>query len=421
MSSFTISGRKNRNTSLILSAILINLGLFFIYIFIWVIGVIKDETWKADFTSFYTSAAIVWAGQGEDLYNIDTQTELQGQFLQGYVRPSPLIMEYVNPPHVAIILSPLAMFSREAAYLIWAGIQAIFLLILIAQLLRFASSWSTQEKFLLIASCLGLHFLLLNFYLGALSLIMLVSLLEFYELLIENKEGRSGISLALGSLKPQNTILIAAMLVGARRWKALSGAILTTVLILAITTAFLGWKIWLSYVAVLVNHANLFGSLAVDPRTMYNLKGALSIIFQQSNLEWINAVSYGSLIACILLVGWIWANVVKEKTFIELPLAITALLGLVFSPHLNPQDGLLIIFPALLFYKHLRRGNASIKPYAVFCSVSPAVFFAAEFVIGDRFGFRLPFAAMTILLVWMIVEWIQQNKLSSQDVEEFNQ
>jgi hypothetical protein len=136
---------------------------------------------------------------------------------------------------------------------------------------------------------------------------------------------------------------------------------------------------------------------------MYNLKGTLSLIFQQENLNWINVVSYASMAAGILVVIWMWGIVRRSgDQEIELPLAITTVLGLLLSPHLNPQDGLILIFPALLFYKYLRDHGLNKKIFAVVASVTPAIFLLSEFTIGGSLGFRVPALVMAGFLVWMV-------------------
>ena len=68
--------------------------------------------------------------------------------------------------------------------------------------------------------------MLYNFLLGAFSLFLLICLWQFYRALKNGREGQSGVWLAAGLIKPQNILLPGVLLLGARRWKAIAGAVL---------------------------------------------------------------------------------------------------------------------------------------------------------------------------------------------------
>src|SRR5207237_8158585 len=82
-------------------------------------------------------------------------------------------------------------------------------------------------------------------------------------------------------------------------------------------------------------------------------------------------------------------------------LAFTILLGLLFSPHLNPQDGFLLIAPLMLFYIYLRERQLPCRAYACFVLSCPALFLLAEFTIDGRLGIRVPVVVMVMLMPWM--------------------
>jgi hypothetical protein len=408
MSSLTITKKTDRLSILELAAIILNLGLAAGYLVIWLVAYQGDMFWRADFSAFYTAAKIVLSGQGDRLYDLDLQAQVQSDVLEGFVEPGSLAMRYVNPPYLAIAIAPLALFPRQTAFILWTVAQLGLAAWYIHLLLKVIRDWSSNSRWLAAAAGLAIPAMLLNLMLGSFSLLMLVCLLEFYMTMRNKQQFRSGCWLAVSALKPQNVLLLGVFLPGAHRWKALLGAVVATVILILVSVVFLSPQILVDYVQVLVSHASLFNEVTVDPAAMYNLKGSLYLISGGRGASIINAASYASLAcAAIFIFGLWWFVYPRSRQNFHLYMALTSLLGLIFSPHLNPQDALLLVFPAVMFCIHLRERKLPASGFAAFASVCPIIFLAAEFGIGSRLPVRIPFIAMLVFLVWMLFTWWQ--------------
>ena len=90
----------------------------------------------------------------------------------------------------------------------------------------------------------------------------------------------------------------------------------------------------------------------------------------------------------------------REAAF-DLKMAFTLLLGLFFNLYLFPQDSLLLVLPAILFYNYLRRRELPYRAYAAFILLCPSVFLVSEFTIGNELGVRVPVLAIIVLMAWM--------------------
>jgi hypothetical protein len=256
---------------------------------------------------------------------------------------------------------------------------------------------------------------MLNFMLGAFSLWMLICLLQFYSAIKEKREVRSGLWLALGLVKLQAIVLPAAMILGARRWRAAASAIILTLLFVLLSSAILGWHIWQDFMKWLLSTSAYFDAYGVVPQDMYNLKGTLALLLGNEQKTAINAISLAAFLLSILFVILLWSGRWQpEEASFELRLAITILMGILFSPHVNPQDGLLIVMPALLFYIYLRENNLPGHAYAGFVLLCPLVFLLSEFVVAGSFGIRLPALAYMMMGAWMVKYLLYEKRIVAQ-------
>jgi len=406
---------NNRLSKWLVRAILIvNSGLALSYIGLWAITARQGQFWRADFSAYYTGWAIVRDGLGKQLYNLDLQTRYQQTLLEGRSFSDGLL-PFTYPPHMALYFSPLAQMTRPSAFFLWTLGECALLIWLLRLLLDFMLTWQPMERWLALSGILSLPAVLYNFLLGAFSLFLLICLWLFYRALKNSGEGRSGIWLAAGLIKPQNILLPGVLLLGARRWKAIAGAVLAGILIILTCSAVLGWRIWLDFINLLRSLNNLYGSMGMEPTSMYNFKGVLTSILGTSHGNLINGLSWGALIASMLFTLWIWRGAwnVREAAF-DLKMAFTLLLGLFFNMYLFPQDSLLLVMPALLFYNYLRHRELPYRTFAVFVLLCPPVFLVSAFTIGNKLGVHVPVIAMLVLLVWMTYALWKESRYDSR-------
>src|SRR3989304_3502600 len=174
-----VQSHKSRYFRWIFWGILIlNLSLAISYIGLWAIQAQKGNLWQADFTAFYTGWAIVRDGKGSLLYNLNLEMSYQQDILDGRSFFEGLL-PFINPPHVGIIFAPLACLPLSHAYTVWTLFQVGLLLWLFVLLNQLADDWAPAERNLLLITSAALPSMLINFLLGAFSLLMLVCILQF--------------------------------------------------------------------------------------------------------------------------------------------------------------------------------------------------------------------------------------------------
>ena len=383
-----------------LLALIVNISIALSYINFWRVAIQQDLLWQADFSAFYTGWAIVRDGKGEQLYDFKLQTEYQRNLLGGRSFAGGLLA-FNYPPHTALLLMPLAWFPRPVSFWLWTVIQVLLLIWVLQLLARISYDWDAGERRHLYITVLALPSLLFSLLGGSFSLLVLVSLLKYYLALKASCDTRAGLWLALGSIKPQSLILPGIILLSGRRWRAVITLAMIGAVLFFISSMGLGWHIWPDFARVILEVGQTSNRFGIYPENMYNLRGLLTTLLDAKH-SWIAAVSTGLMVASMLFTFWLWNRPwqPQERKFI-LHFSFTILMSLFFSPHLNRQDGLLFIIPAVLFYDYLRQRNLPRKAYAVFMLSAPSLFFLSEFILRDRVSIRLPALVIVVLSIWI--------------------
>ena len=143
-------------------------------------------------------------------------------------------------------------------------------------------------------------------------------------------------------------------------------------LLFLLAVAMLGWQIWWDYFRLMRTFAGLFDALGAVSRDMHNFKGTLALMLGNDQSRLINLLSYGALIAAAVVTLWLWRKRWQPgHPSFELRMALTLLLGLLFSLHSRiPQSFGFGVPTAALFFNGGSRHLVS--PFASFNLLSHA-------------------------------------------------
>ena len=405
---------------LLRAALLINLSLALGYIGLWTIAAQQELFWRADFSAFYTGWAMVRDGHGPTLYDFALQERYQQAILEGRSFRDGLL-PYVNPPHLTLPFVPLAWLPRTEAYWVWTAGQLALLLWLLRRLWTLAAGWTAQERVLLLVTTLAFPPLFNTFLLGTFSLLVLVCLVELYRALGRGQEGRAGLWLVLGMIKMQLMVFPGLVLLAGRRWRALVAAALLGGGLALLAGLVLGWESWAGYARALQAHSGFYGRFGIEPATMYNVKGMLTLLLGDEQGQLIGTLSLAALAVTTLLAALLWRGMWRPQApSFDARLALTLVLGLLVSPHLNTHDALLLVLPAMLFYGHLRAHDGPIRAYAAFVLSCPLLFLVSELTIGGSLGVRVPFVAMLVLAGWIALALAREQPAVPAPVSDAN-
>jgi len=384
-------------------------AVFAVYVGEWLALIVYDASKAADYTAFMTGWTIVLDGRGRELYDVATQVEVQRRLLGGLSFVAGL-NPFNNPPHLVLPFVPLALLPLLPSYLVWSVIQFGLLIWLGWRLLtQVANGWRPAERVLMIVALLAMPPLEVTFLQGALSLLITVAMLEAFVALRAGRERTAAVWLVVVSLKPQVAIAIGAAVLGGRRWRVVAwglGLLAGTVIV---STAVLGVGIWPAYVRFLGAYVGSFDVLSVQPALMWNLRGTITMLVgPASAAAQADAINTAALLVWIAgIVGitawWARREWAPASMRFQLGFALTLVLGMLLSPHLNPHDGLLLVPAAALAYGALRTER--------FGPAFGALLIAAPFLIlvTDPIGPNVvagpPIRVAVVIMVAMVI-WI---------------
>jgi hypothetical protein len=384
--------------------ILLNCGVAFVFIYVWVSASQKAYFEHADFTTFYAAGAIARDGLGAQMYDLSVQSDYQAKIFSQRIDQNS-ILPFNNPPFTVY---PFILFSRmplNTAFIVWTIIQLGMLLWLIYLLNQIGKGWKRIEQYLLISGVMAFTPLLIDFMLGTFSLLLLLCLFQFYINLKKDRFVRSAAWLILVFIKPQIVLLPGILLIGAKRWKTIGAAAIMGICLFGLTTISFGWQIWLDFARNINSASSNFNSFGIVPAIEYNLKGFLTMVLGNNHAGLINLVSLAALSISFVFVLWIWRGPWQVTGYkFELKFSLVVMLGLVLSLHLNPYDSLLLILPAVLFYDYLRERETSRIAFGLFLLGCPYLFLFDFFILNGRAGFHFPFVLMLVIVLWISKE-----------------
>lgn len=349
----------NRRRLLARVGLVAGAAVFAVYLALWAALLLSDLSNGADYTAFYTGWTIVADGDGAKLYDPAVQAAVQKEILGGETFEAGL-NPFNNPPHLVVPFVPLSTLPLTTSYVVWAILQVALLGWLLWRLAtRVAIGWSRDERVLLIAASIAAPPLALALLQGSFSLLVTVALLEVYLALCVGGTRAAAAWLIVASVKPQAVLSTGVALVAARRWRVVRIAAVGGLLLAALATAVMGVGIWASYVRFLGEYIGSFDVFSVRPSVMWNLRGTLSLWsgpeISAATASLINTVALVGQVAALVVVAWLWRGRWDPATpAFALRFALTLVLGLLFSPHLNPHDDLLLVPAGALAYGAVR-------------------------------------------------------------------
>ena len=390
--------------SIVIVLVILNIILVGVNIAILIGSAQQDLLRNSDFTSFYTAFSMVKSGEAAKLYDLNTQAIYQQRILAGYVFKDG-VLPYLNPPFIAFIFSPLAFLPRNIAFVIWIILQFSLLTWLVLLLSKLTRQWSKPERQLLLLLLLSFWPLSYTILLGQFSLIILIGFVQVYISLKTSKLHNAGIWLAsLFMIKPQVVLLPAVMTLTKRYFRVLLIMGSVCLLIIAISSLFIGWAPWKEYIGFIPQISNYFNKFGLIPGGEYTFRGILSMIFGNSQMPVINTFSSFILVFGMVIVWFLWRRgKAEEQPGFQLCFALTLTLSAFLNLHSNSYDCLILVFPAVLLYDYLRWNSLPRLGYSIFLLCSPLFFILDVFYKISIFGiFRPPVIIVIIFLAWVI-------------------
>jgi hypothetical protein len=334
------------------------------------------ERGPVDFISTLTGALVIREGKAGQLYNLDVQRDAQNDIFDGY-RPAlstSEILPYNHMPFEAMLVAPFMDLPYPIVFALWTllcGVAVGMSLGLMDGALPVARpvGWVMS-----MAACSYLP-LIRGLMLGQNSALVLLGLCGLYASLKRGYDGWAGAALVLVALKPQILPAVLLLLVLQRHWKAMGifvsvmvGMTLAAMPLLGIT-----WPV--DYVKLLVGVAGWGSTGAIDPAIMHNWRGLLTNLLGDVAPALVTPLFILLSLASLALIWWVWdrsrPKPAPDDEYEEeyeddahrgylprrdLLWALTGIMAVLTSLHLNPHDLTLLVFPAWIIGAYATSG-----------------------------------------------------------------
>lgn len=307
----------------------------------------------SDFASLYTGGKIVASGDASNLYDLATQSRVEGAYT---VRTNPTsFLPYNHAPFETALFAPLANFRYVTAFGIW-WVCNLFLVCLTLFLLRPFLPHVNARLYLAIIG-LGLFMpLLVAECQGQDSILTLLLCTVCFVNLARGKPWIAGCAIALTTYKPQFALLMIAVLAvtSSRRWRILVGFIQTCAALAALSVALVGWHACAAYPVYMRMFTSGFDDARLHTDLMPNLRGLMYTVLG-SHLSHHALVLLVVAASLMILLTAIWALLGNGETAQELHLrfALVVTVTTVIGYYGFIHDMTVLLLPLFLVWNSL--------------------------------------------------------------------
>jgi len=336
----------------------------------------------ADFASFYTAGRIVESGKAADLYDYETQWQVQQECCRVPIRSS--LLPYVHAAYEALVFVPLALLPYPAAYVVWTALN-VGVLLLIAFLLRqYLRPLLPHWSLLTVAAVASFPFLIM-FAQGQDSLLLALIYSAVFVFLKAGRPYEAGACLSMGMFKPQLVVPFVIVLLLRKAWKPIFGFLLGAIALGIISVATMGESVVWGYFEFLRKFDRMPAEISgAWPKQMLNLRGLLAILLERFVSP---EIVTGLVVLASIAVIWIASRRNDDNLESQFSFALTA--TMLASYHFNSHDAVLLILPAVLGFSTLRARPAKITLYVATASwfIWPAMFLLVKYSLLGVLGF----------------------------------
>jgi len=326
----------------------------------------KDDALKgsADFSAFYSAAKMVQNGQGPQLYNIAAQGRIQSALYPNVpTRNGTLI--YDHPPFEALLYLPLAYVSYPVAFVLWAIINVLVLLLTVALLSPYMTELKAIWTPLPVLIFLGFFPVFIDLLQGQDSILLLLVFALVFVSLKKGHDLRGGFFLALGLFKFQYTLPFLIPFILWRRWKVVGGFAISSAILFLLSLPVAGFQGTLSYATFLSNLVKGLSShhvqhaLGILSNTMPNIRGTVEMLgpsllhhgYQKPVIVLLSGVA-----VLWAVMNWPLSRTLSERTF-DLGFSLALVVSILVSYHLQLHDLTLLLIPFILALNHTLKGQ----------------------------------------------------------------
>lgn len=302
-----------------------------------------------DFMAFWTGAVFLHEGRGAELYQYSSQQEVQAGLLGG---KAPEFQPYLNPPLLAVMLSPLVPFGYLTAFYLYDFVSLLCLGVGISALLALTPAIRAQPGGLWAAIFVIAGFQpMLETTLGGQNTAITFALLSTLTLAIHRGAAwPAAVLLGLLTYKPQYAVGAGAALLMARQWKVLGGGALGGLLHYALGAWWCGATWPLRMLAFMQAYRPL--EISNNAETHFSWVRTADFLLPSPVDSLVGLLG----VLAVLAAWWRFRDLILTDSAVWMSLVVTG--TMLASPHQQYYDVALLVLPAgLLLDRQLARAS----------------------------------------------------------------
>ena len=290
-----------------------------------------------DFLHFYTLGSLALNHRGNDLYNLETQSQLAGRRV-----PAAAGICYLPlyPPQVSLFFAPFARLSYACALIFWLTLSSLIYGLCCYALWRACPNLRQQRMIVVILALAFPAFWHLIAW-GQTSALALACFTAAFFALRERREFFAGLALGCLIFKPQLALASALVFVVTVNWKVIAGALFSAAVQLTAARLYYGPGPLRDWIHTLLNVPSLLPLLEPRLYQTHSLRTFWTMLIPWPTASLALYLTTALLVSALTVACW--------RSRLSLPLRYSALLlaTVLLAPHLTVYD-LVILAPAFL-------------------------------------------------------------------------
>lgn len=303
----------------------------------------QDNVVRAtDFVNFYVVGTLVRLDRANS-YNWSAQKKYLDPLIKPAVADEPPHIHYV--PFVFLLMYPFSFLPLDLAHVIWDLLGVTLALGALFMLGSLMPKPSKHRRLLLAAGVVACMPAWFTFITGQISWLLLAAASAYAWSLLRANDTAGGITLALAAVKPQYLPFLTIPAFLEKRWKLLTIAAITELLLLVFSGGVLGLNNILGYPMRVLK---VDSTVDQGAERMVCLRGILSDCLTAKTATMVSLIL---MVSALLAIIWLFARLRRKsagKYVLSWEIALTVVSALVFSPHTHYYDCLLLAIPAYL-------------------------------------------------------------------------
>jgi Glycosyltransferase family 87 len=304
--------------------------------------------------------------------------------------PSCLLEHFDYPPILLLFIYPLGLPPYWIAFVVW--ITATLCIYL-------GAVYAIMPRWAAVLAALAPPPVFFNVLLGH-NGFLTAGLIGLALATMERRPSLSGLFVGLLTYKPQFAILFPLALIFSRHWRALTSAVLTSVLLATMAAIVLGWQTWPAFIGAMSDRASSLSDVPELNVPLVSIFGVFRTLSVSAKISWTAQLAITMVVAATVCT--LWARPVSYS----LKAAALAIGSLLASPHVHGYDVcILTIGVAFLVRDGLSRGFLPGERAAILACWAglflltgpiPPIICVVLLVLSVRRAVRLPGPAATV-------------------------